>query len=145
MKHSHDDLELPDNEESMTPNEIIKAMDEFAALQAKATPGPFQHRRERRRGIHITSKHGCVATAYNETDSEFAGEAGTNNANMFVTSRSIPAAEAAALIREMREMLRKMEWTQGVDETAQKFCPWCGNTPSWNHAPDCKLAQMLKD
>jgi len=128
----------------MTPNEIIKAMDEFAALQAKATPGPFQHRRERRRGIHITSKHGCVATAYNETDSEFAGEAGTNNANMFVASRSIPATESAATIREMREMLRKMDKAMTEEYI---LCPICGGEEGSDspHSKTCKIAQMLKD
>jgi len=50
------------------------------------------------------------------------------------------AHEAAALIREMREMLRKAVEPYHDDEHP---CMCCRMLVT--HAPDCKLAQMWKD
>ena len=71
--------------------------------------------------------------------------ASAQTAHYDVAEMARVAPVAAALIREMREVLKKNEWTRRVDDVSQKYCPWCGNIPSWDQAPDCRLAQMLKD
>ena len=131
----------------MTFNEIIKAMDEFAALQAKATHGPWFVCEN---GFG-SGKYPPVPTVY-ATDNELRYIAKckdvylstpTNdlaNAHSIAASRSIPAAEAAALIREMREMLRKYNEKTQNDPVA--LCLICERLTC---DTDCKLAQILKD
>lgn len=49
-----------------------------------------------------------------------------------------------SVAREMREVLREIEWVthQGVFQQWSQ-CPCCDNERSHNHTPDCRLARLI--
>jgi len=54
-------------------------------------------------------------------------------------------ARLAAKAPEMAQMLRELEWADMKPLSATPRCPSCVGNPSLGHAPDCKLASLLKD
>jgi hypothetical protein len=129
----------------MTPDGIIKQLEAFAALQEKATPGPWS----------VVERFGVQCG-----DGSRLNTSDLNNGDFITASRSIPAAEAAATMREMVEELSWLEWTGRITDGGFIYsaCPRChGIHPSCvvlprsvgkyrlGHASNCRLAKLIGD
>jgi hypothetical protein len=55
-------------------------------------------------------------------------------------------ARLIAKTPEMAQMLRELEFRKRHDaDFDPEYCPMCGNTRDEGHAPDCKLAILMKE
>lgn len=112
-------------------------LDHLAALEAAATGGTW-----------AAMTNGTIKMIYGINGERVCKTIDNNapDAHFIAAARNALPAMIADL-KDMREMLRDVEFVPMYGESSPMdwpTCPWCMETESAGHAPDCKLDALKK-